>query len=62
MKAKKLRANKLSEAELLQKAMEAHAASGAAWERDFGDRPVVNYDTGDTIAKSAKEYRRKKRR
>lgn len=56
---KKKAKKKLSEDQLLLRMMEAHAASGAAWERDFGDRPVVNYDTGQQVSKTAKDYRRK---
>lgn len=50
---------KKSDDDLLRIAMQQHAASGAAWERDFGDRPVVNYDTGEKVAETAREYRRK---
>jgi hypothetical protein len=35
--------------------MRHQAACAAAWERDFGDRPVVNYDTGKQIAKTEKK-------
>lgn len=43
----------------LARAMAQHAASGQAWERDFGGRPVYNYDTGEKIADTASEYRRR---
>lgn len=45
----------------MTKAMRFHAESGARWERDFGDRPVVSYefhDYGRVISPTAKQYRK----
>jgi len=55
----KKKRQKKSKVDLLRQAMAMHAASGRAWERDYGDRPVVNYETGEVIAKTAIEYRRR---
>ncbi len=56
---RKRKRRKLSEDELLRQAMAHHAESGRAWERDYGDRPVVDYLTGKIIAATAIEYRRR---
>lgn len=58
-KAKAKKAKRISGDEMLTLAMESHAESGVAWERDFGDRSVVDYGTMKTVAKTAREYRRK---
>ena len=41
---------------IMARAMAAHAASGFAWMRDFGDRPVHDYNTGMCLARTAREY------
>ena len=45
----------LSEDESIRLALEAHQASGDRWLRDFGDRPVANYETGENLG-TAREF------
>ena len=52
---------KVEEEKMLRQAMEQHAASGAAWDRDFGDRPVYDYNTFKKIANKASDYRKKQK-
>ncbi len=45
----------------IARAIQAHAESGARWEKDFGDRPVVDYDNGcKPLGMTAKQYRKSK--
>lgn len=51
----KKRYRPMTEAESVALGMRLHAESQARWLEDFGDRPVVDYDTGRDLG-TAREY------